>query len=220
MTGALLGGVACGRSEPVRTDPNAAASPSSPTPTAASPTQTSTSAQSLSTLLVRPPGFVGIPDDPVTGPISSRDVGNIFVDHPSDVQDILSHGFVAGYTSNWKQPAATFDPGTMPDPTISNTTVIGAMVLQFDTEEHARAVLSHFRVHNLADGYQTFAVPESLVEGYGARRGPDSIGIRFFGVGWVHGVYLLNLTAQYTDPAADSSQVIALARAQEAALRP
>jgi len=200
----MLGGVACGSSDGSSVDPGRTVAPQTTGPQAG-----------LATLLVQPRGFVGVPDDSLSGPIGRADVGKIFVDHPDDALQIVNRGFVGGYSRNWKQPTATYEPRRT---TIPDTTTIGAFVLQFDTEEHAREVLAHFHEQNVADGYQFFSVPMQLAEGYGVRRGPDNFGVVLFGVAWVHGAYLLNVTVQPTDPAASASQVIALAQAQEEAL--
>jgi len=177
--------------------------------------QTTGPGAGLSTLLIQPPGFVGVPNDQLSGPIGRADVGRIFVEHPADATEIVGHGFVGGYARSWKQPPATYGAGQTTPP---DATVIGGFVLQFDTEEHARTVLSHFRRQNVADGYQFLSVPSQLAEGYGVRRGPDEFGLISFGVAWVHGVYLVNITFQTTDKAATANQVIALATAQEDAL--
>lgn len=197
----LIGATACGQTP-------------SPGATITAP-QTSGAADRLSTVLVQPPGFVGIPNDPLTGPIGHAEVGKIFVDHPGDATEILSQGFVGGYYRGWQQPTATSVPGPT---TIPDTTTVTGIVLQFGTEEQARAVAAYFRKQNTEDGYELFTVPTRLAEGYGVQEGPDNLGVYLFGVLWVHGTYVFNVVLQSTDPATTASQVTALAEAQEGAL--
>jgi len=175
-----------------------------------------TTGADLSRLLVQPPGYLEIPADKLSGPIDRVRVGQVFVDHAGDADEIRRNGFVAGYTQTWKTPPpSSFDPA---HPAIIDTSTVTSIILRFDTAEHARTVLAYFRTANVADGYSLFTVPGQLTDGYGIRQGPDNAGITTFGVAWGHGTYLLDVMVMTTDPAVVEQQPVALALAQDRAL--
>jgi hypothetical protein len=201
-------GAACGRDEPEPVGP--AASDSTP------PTARATIANTdLSTVLVRPDGYVPIPGDALSGPVGPKSVPVIFVDHPADAQTILDHGFVQGHMQGWKTEVTSVDPTT-----IAATTTVFGIVLRFRDQAAASDVLAYFRSRAGADGGRPFVVPDALTGGYGVATGPDTVGISTYAVAWTEGVDLLQLTMQHLGGSGTAQQVLDLAVTQNGARRP
>lgn len=173
-----------------------------------------TAREDLSRLLVAPPGMVSVPNDPLSGPIDTRGVYRIFSDHAGDPDTILSHGFRTGHLKAWKNQPPAADPSRT---AIPQTTTVTAIVLRFDTDANARAIVAYFKRQNETDGYRGFAVPATLSDGYGVASGPDpTLGITYHGVAWRHGSLVLQMAVQYTQTPTGTQQVTDLALALDA----
>lgn len=167
----------------------------------------------LAALVLAPAGFVRIPGDTFSGPVSADDVPQLFSDRPGDAVAILDHGFVAGTMQAWQSAPPTGDPGTAIPPT---TTLVG-LVLRFGDPAGATATLRYLRDNGRGPQDRVLAVPAALPDGYGVMSGPDAAGITSYTVAWTEGADLMQLTAQYMGTAGEPEQILDLALAQHRA---
>lgn len=205
-----LGG--CGSS-----DTSPVVSPTAPAPPSGSSAPAAVA--DLSKVLIQPSGFVAMNPDPISGPIGGiGDVRRIFTDHPDDPTYIVKHGFVRGYIRAWQE---SHDASEYSDPLaeIHSVTVL-ALVMQLETAENAKAIVAHFRAKNLEDGYQVFAVPSELPDGYGTyvKQG-EQVFTHMYGVSWTCGRYTFDLMVSY-DAQSSAETAISLALAQHSASCP
>jgi hypothetical protein len=176
-------------------------------------------APDLGGLLVQPPGFVPVPDDPLSGPIQGDDdVRNLFADHPEDLAVILGNDFMEGYFRAWRKPVPPPRPFDAETP---DTTTVTSLVLRFDTADHARAVHEHFRGQKTRDGYQFFSVPPRLADGYGSHvKLGTTVFTYHYSVSWRWGELLFDVAAGYSRPQPSPDEVIDFAVAQDEACCP
>jgi hypothetical protein len=177
----------------------------------------SASGPDLGGVFVRPPGFVPLRDDPLSGPIQGADgVRKVFTDHPEDPSVIVSSGFAEGYAQAWRLSVPEPQPFDTAPPVVTLAT---SFVLRFDTPAHARTVVEHFRRQNARDGYQFFTVPPELADGFGAyqKQGGPAQYSYFYSVAWTEGQLLFDVTIGYDRQQPSPDPVIALAVAQHEA---